>query len=135
MMQSDALLFVKVGLSVNHFASFLKSKGILREIMDMGKSKGILTEEEIKASLANLPDLKSFPAYVPGFAYLKDFEEGRLTFKETKTKKTAVGGIGKYVPEGNSEIFGIGKIKEKYISAISSLRWKEEDWKALSNAV
>jgi hypothetical protein len=135
MIQSDALLFVKVGLSVNHFASFLKAKGILKEILDIGKSKGILTEEDIEASLAKLPDLKGFPAYVPGFAYLEDFRSGELKFRETKTKKIAVGGIGKYIPNGHSEILGIGKIKEKYISSISSLRWKDEDWKTLSEAI
>ncbi len=135
MRQSDILLFVKVGLTVNHFASFLKSTGALSKIMEIGKSKSILSESDVHDIMAKVPDLKAFPAYIPGFAYLKDFVDGTLIIKETRTKKVTVGGIGKYNPETCGEVQDLGKIKEKFLSAISSLRWSTEDWGKLSHSL
>lgn len=128
---SDAFSLVKIGIPLNHLAIFLKEIDGLEELLQF-------EEGEDKQEILNaIPDFKPIPAYIPGFAYRKDFEEGELEMSEARKYVKVSGGIGRQpdeAPDGFSgiKIKGIGSMNEEYISSTGAMKFARKDWAELA---
>ncbi|MBU0459767.1 MAG: hypothetical protein KJ771_03080 [Nanoarchaeota archaeon] len=135
---SDAFIFIKIALTTDHLVSFIKSNGFLEKLVRMGQELGEVTdyEKEIKLLCENIPDVKPFPAYISGFVWKKDMENGTLRIHETAKNKVVVGGIGYYGENTAKSVEGLGDISSgKHLASLDSLRWKKSDWEKLKNNV
>ena len=135
---SDAFVFAKVGLTINHLATFLKDFGFLDGLFELAKEIGELDPatsegDQIKEKI---PSFKDVPTYICGFVWREDFDAGRFNTKQRSRKGETIHevlmGIGKYPPENDRtyEVAGIGKISgQHFMASCGNLRWKEEEWK------
>lgn len=131
---SDAFSLVKIGIPLNHLAIFLKATGGLDELLDYS------TEEKKEEMLNTIPDFKPIPAYIPGFVYRDEFENGELLMEEARKYVKVAGGIGRQPetpPEGFSgiKIKGIGSMNEEYVSSTGAMNHSRQDWKELAQSM
>lgn len=124
---SDAFSLVKIGIPLNHLAIFLKETDGLEELLQFEEGED---KEEI---LNAIPDFKPIPAYIPGFAYRKDFEKGELEMSEARKYVTVTGGIGRQPEEAPGDysgikIKGIGSMNEEYVSSTGAMKHTRNDW-------
>ena len=136
---SDAFIFIKLGLTVDHLVHFFKNQGIVDMLVKMGKDLGEVenSKDELKQLLDSISDIKPFPTYVPGFVWKKDMENGELDIYETRTgKKKIIGGCGLFSGNPTREIEGLGELTPpKHIACLGSLRWTKKDWEELTNKI
>lgn len=141
LVHSDAFIFIKIGLTVDHLVHFFKSNGFLKDLVKMGKELKEVEncDEEFKKLSDKIPDTKPFPAYISGFVWKKDMEDGKLEIYETKSKspkKIIIGGCGLFSKDTANAVEGLGEISPpKYLACISSLRWDKENWDNLKNSI
>ena len=127
---SSAFTLVKIGIPLDHLSIFLKET----DALDMLLSH--LDKPDAKEILETIPDFREIPAYIPGFAWNRDFDENELERHEARKKVHISGGIGRQpedVPEGYEDfhVKGIGDISEEYIGATGALRWQTDEWNEL----
>lgn len=132
---ADAYVLARVGLPYQHLADYLKSAGLMDDVLVE------LTDEKKAEVIAEIPSFGSIPVHISGFAYWEDFRDGDLELAE-KTKTTwVVGGIGKrpQQPPAGHDTDRVKVIKfspgEDYIGAISALRNSSGDWEELIKAL
>jgi hypothetical protein len=135
---SDAFIFIKISLTVDHLIHFFKSNGFLKMLVDMAKGLKEIenSAEEFKKLCDRIPDLKPFAAYIPGFAWDKDMERGKLRIYESpkSKRKKIVGGIGLFLKGMADSVEGLGEITPpKHLACLDSLRWSKKDWNQLKS--
>lgn len=139
LVHSDAFVFIKIGLTVDHLTHFFKSNGFLDQIVRMGKELGEVEdyEKEFKQLCDNIDNIKPFPTYIPGFVWNSDMENGSLEIYETRTgRKTIVGGVGRFTAGMAKSVEGLGEISPpKHLASLGALRWSQKDWAELKKKV
>jgi len=127
---SSAYTFVKMGIPLTHLATYLKEADAISELLERVDKED--KRERIKETI---PDFEPIPAYIPGFAWSEDFEEGDLEVHKANIHAHIEGGIGERPeepPEGYESINTRGPdMSEEYISGTGVLRWEKEDWMEL----
>ena len=135
---SDAFTFVKVGLTINHLATFLKDFGFLDRLFELAKHLGELDPKSSEGNQIKekIPSFKDIPAYINGFVLKEDFDTDQFDTKKRTRKGEIVHevlmGIGKYPPDKDKtyEVAGIGKISgQHFMASCGNLKWKKEQWK------
>jgi hypothetical protein len=135
---SDAFTFAKVGLTINHLATFLKDFGFLDRLFELAKQLGELDPKSSEGNQIKeeIPSFKDIPAYINGFVLKEDFDTDQFDTKKRKRKGETVHevlmGIGKYPPDKDKtyEVAGIGKISgQHFMASCGNLKWKKEEWK------
>lgn len=95
---SDVFCFIKIGLTVDHFAIFLKDVGFIEQLVKIGKEVGEVEEgsvdEEIKKLVSAIPEMSPWPAYVAGYVTKEDFEYGALEVNDRRVSSVVIGGCG-----------------------------------------
>lgn len=130
---SDVFCFIKIGLTVDHFAIFLKNVGFIERLVEIGKDVGEVEEssvdEEVRKLLSAIPEMSPWPAYISGYVLKKDFEEGELEVNTNRTTPVVVGGRGYFGDIEAKNVEGLGEItKQKYLASVGDLRWNQQDW-------
>lgn len=131
---SDIFCFIKIGLTVDHFAIFLKEAGFIQKLVEIGKEIGEVkaneVEKEINRLLSAIPVMLPWPAYISGYVTQNDLRSGKLLIQKRRSKSVVVGGCGYFGAVPASEVEGLGKIgKEKYLACLSALHWDQKSWK------
>lgn len=140
--KSDAFTIVKIGIPANHLAVFLKEIGALENLVEhVEESSDIKIEEEFKVEeiRREIPEFNPIPAYIPGFCWKRDFENGTLETEAKQKHLYVTGGIGRVsqlpsppASDGEVKVMGWGTTpSEDCLSASGALRWKDEDWEKL----
>ena len=136
---SEAFIFIKIGLTVDHLVHFFKKQKIVNMLVKIGESLGEIKnpEEELKKLLDSIEDIKPFPTYVPGFVWKKDLENGVLNIYETRTgNKKIIGGCGLFSGVPTRIFEGLGELTPpKHMACLDSLRWSKADWQKLSDKI
>lgn len=127
---SSAFTLVKIGIPLDHLAIFLKETNALDELLSH------IDEDNAEEILDAVPKFEDIPAYIPGFAWKKDFQENELEEDKARKKVHITGGIGQQPeepPDGYSEyhVEGIGSLSEEFIGATGALRWETDEWESL----
>ncbi|MBU1052185.1 MAG: hypothetical protein KJ718_06585 [Nanoarchaeota archaeon] len=132
---SDAFIFIKIGLTVDHLLHFFKGSNFLSDLVKMAKDLGEVNDikTEFEDLCKKISDIKPFPTYIPGFAYKKDFEKGEFKVYESRSgKKKICGGIGFFSGEPTRNFEGLGELSPpKHMACLDSLRWTNKNWKEL----
>jgi len=133
---SDVFCFIKIGLTVNHFAVFLKNIGFVEKLVDIGREVGEVkksfVDKEIHQLLSAIPDMSPWPAYIAGYVTKKDFEEGELKVTEGRAVPVVISGCGYFGNIKARNVEGLGEIgKKKYLACLGNLRWSQKDWEKL----
>jgi len=131
---SDIFCFIKIGLTVDHFAVFLKSIGFIEKLVEIGKQVGEvenkMMEDEVQKLLSAIPEMSPWPAYIAGYVTKKDFKEGKLEVNEERKTPVAIRGRGYFGDIKTNKVEGLGEIsKNKYLACVGDLRWSHKDWK------
>lgn len=130
---SDIFCFIKIGLTVDHFAVFLKSVGFIEKLVDIGREVGevkeSMVEKEVQQLLSAIPEMSPWPAYISGYVTKKDLKEGRLEVNESRITPIVIGGRGYFGDIKANNVEGLGEIaKNKYLACVGDLRWSQKDW-------
>lgn len=130
---SDIFCFIKIGLTFDHFAVFLKNAGFIEKLVNIGKEVGEVKEnmvdQEVQQLLSAIPEMSPWPAYISGYVTKKDFKKGKLEINESKSSPTVIGGLGYFENIKAKNVEGLGEIsKNKYLACVGSLRWSQKDW-------
>jgi hypothetical protein len=143
---SDVHVLVKVGTGRNHLFSFFKSLNIFKDkILKRGEEIGHLTEGESRSLLDSLPNFRSIPAYICGFASVGpayqrlDYagKKGRTNFTISKWCGPINPGDLEIVKHQESakkttfESIGAFSHEKGFLFNTGSLKWKKEDWNEL----
>lgn len=136
---SDAFIFIKIGLTVDHLLHFFKDNNFLKSFVNMAKKLNEIdnVKEELEKLHDSIPNVKPFPTYIPGFVLKEDMEKGNLKiYKTSQGNKTIVGGLGLFTGESTRKIEGLGEMTPpKHIACLGSLRWEKKDWNNLKNKI
>ncbi|HUW43816.1 MAG TPA: hypothetical protein VMV95_02565 [Bacillota bacterium] len=136
---SDAFIFIKIGLTVDHLLHFFKDNSFLKDLVDIGKKLNEV--DDVKKELEELrnciSDVKPFPTYISGFVWKEDMQKGELEIHETsRGNKTIVGGLGLFTGELTKNFEGLGELTPpKHMACLGSLRWSKTDWKKLKDKI
>lgn len=133
---SDAFTFVKIGVPLDHLTTFLKEISALEELFELADKAKSSEDWKKKQVLETVPSFEPIPAYIPGFAWEKDFKQGELEGNSARKHYHITGGIGKQPEEppeemSNVKVKGIGTPNEEYLAACGALREKNSDWNSL----
>lgn len=133
---SDVFCFIKIGLTVGHFAVFLKGTGFIEKLVKIGREVGEVDEssvdEEVRRLLSAIPEMSPWPAYIAGYVTKEDFEKGALEVNENRKTPVVVGGRGYLGEISATRVEGLGDIaKEKYLASLGALRWNQTDWERI----
>lgn len=138
---SDAFIFAKVGLTINHLATFSKDHGIRDHLFLLSEKAGELDPESQEADKikAKIPSFKPIQAYICRFASKDDF--GSPSFSQKVKKKgdqticDITSGICEYPPDALNkyELAGIGKpsSSKHFCASCGSLRWNKDQWEKM----
>lgn len=130
---SDVFCFIKIGLTVDHFAIFLKDMGFIEKLVSIGKDVGEVKKgsvnKEVHRLLSAIPEMSPWPAYIAGYVTKEDFEKGTLEVDEGRATPIVVGGCGYFGDVETNKVEGLGDIaKKKYLASVGALRWSQQDW-------
>lgn len=137
---SDIFTFIKIGLTVDHFAIFLKEIGFIEKLVRVGTEVGEVKkdsiDEEVKRLMSALPEMSPWPAYITGYVTKEDFENGELEVNEGRKTPVVIGGCGNFGDIEANSVEGLGEIsKSKYLSSVGALRWSQKDWMKVVNNI
>jgi len=137
---SDVFCFIKIGLTVDHFAIFLKNAGFIQKLVEIGLEVEEVEEgakdKEINTLLSAIPDIAPWPAYIAGYATRNDLETGKLVVENRRSKSVVIGGCGYFGGVSAIEVEGLGEIgKEKFLASLGALRWDQSSWEYIINNI